>query len=375
MEHKIKFYPVGNADCTLIKLGDGTTILIDCFINNEKDNEGKALFDVKKDLLDELAKDSYGHPLVNLFINTHPHDDHCTGFEDNFYHGYPADYDDEKNDGQIVIGEMWVPPMDFDNNIGSKDAIAIRKEAKRRRDIYNKDSSYQGEEGNYLHMIGYDKDKNFDSRYGYVPGTLVNNFNGIGQKYIKIFIHAPFKENVQKGKQTDDKNETSIVMQLKFYMDDKANPVCKFLTGGDAEHDVWQQIIDNNKDDVDLEWHIFQAPHHCSWTFFNDHGKDDVLESATEILNKQIGSPYIVASSEKIMMGDPTPPSYPAKKEYLKKLDNDDQFRNTAINKDSNGNVQPIVFKIGEHGKELEEYSSKVRPEVGYKAAPRAGNK
>ena len=37
MEHKIKFYPVGNADCTLIKLGDGTTILIDCFINNAKD--------------------------------------------------------------------------------------------------------------------------------------------------------------------------------------------------------------------------------------------------------------------------------------------------------------------------------------------------
>lgn len=29
MEHKIKFYPVNNADCTLIKLSNGKTIIID----------------------------------------------------------------------------------------------------------------------------------------------------------------------------------------------------------------------------------------------------------------------------------------------------------------------------------------------------------
>lgn len=28
MEHKIKFYPVGNADCTLVKLSNGKTIVI-----------------------------------------------------------------------------------------------------------------------------------------------------------------------------------------------------------------------------------------------------------------------------------------------------------------------------------------------------------
>ena len=28
MEHKIKFYPVGNADCTLVKLNNGKTIVI-----------------------------------------------------------------------------------------------------------------------------------------------------------------------------------------------------------------------------------------------------------------------------------------------------------------------------------------------------------
>lgn len=37
--------------------------------------------------------------------------------------------------------------------------------------------------------------------------------------------------------------------------------------GGDAEHEIWQHIIDNNTDDENLKWNIFMSPHHCSWTF------------------------------------------------------------------------------------------------------------
>ncbi len=32
MEHIIKYYPVGNADCTLIKLDNGKAIIVDCQI-------------------------------------------------------------------------------------------------------------------------------------------------------------------------------------------------------------------------------------------------------------------------------------------------------------------------------------------------------
>ena len=42
MEHIIKYYPVGNADCTLIKLGNGMTILVDCQILSDlTDGNGK----------------------------------------------------------------------------------------------------------------------------------------------------------------------------------------------------------------------------------------------------------------------------------------------------------------------------------------------
>ena len=63
MEHKIKFYPVGNADCTLIKLSNGKTIIVDCKIKNAFDDKGNQIYyDVKTDLLHELKRDEDGHP-------------------------------------------------------------------------------------------------------------------------------------------------------------------------------------------------------------------------------------------------------------------------------------------------------------------------
>lgn len=58
MEHIIKYYPVGNADCTLIKLDNGMTILVDCQILSDlTDGNGKqVMFDVKADVLKELKK-------------------------------------------------------------------------------------------------------------------------------------------------------------------------------------------------------------------------------------------------------------------------------------------------------------------------------
>ena len=57
--HKIKFYPVDNGDNVLLKLGDNTTVIIDCQIRqSEKNADGVTIYDVKKDLMAELRKDS-----------------------------------------------------------------------------------------------------------------------------------------------------------------------------------------------------------------------------------------------------------------------------------------------------------------------------
>ena len=55
--------------------------------------------------------------MVDLFVNTHPHADHCDGFDENFYTGDPDDYDDEDDKDKIVIGELWPTPMGLGNRI------------------------------------------------------------------------------------------------------------------------------------------------------------------------------------------------------------------------------------------------------------------
>lgn len=350
MEHKIKFYPVGNADCTLIKLSNGKTIIVDCQIRNAFDDKGNQIcYDVKTDLLHELKRDEDGHPFVDLYVSTHPHDDHCIGFGNHFYHGDPEDYNDEKNEF-IIIGELWVSPYALKNDV-SDSAADIRKEAKRRRALYDQNNQYTGEYGNYLRIVGYDKDKEFDSRYGYIPGTLVKEVNGESLSWLEIFIHAPFKEDVEEAKEESDKNAVSIVLQFAFSLKGKPD-IAKMLVGGDAEHQVWQHILVNNQDEEKLAWDVFQAPHHCSWTFFNDtEDKEHVLQSAEDILAKRRNDDgFIIASSNEIKNEKPNPPHYEAKVEYKKRLKRKSNFLNTAIHCVENDISQPIVLVVTDSG-------------------------
>ena len=377
MEHIIKYYPVGTADCTLIKLDNGKTIMVDCQILADlKDGNGKqVMFDVKADLLKELKKDAAGRPFVDLFISTHPHDDHTKGFEGNFYHGDIAYYDRDKNKDQIIIEELWITPRGMKNNLADT-AEEVRREAKRRRDLYDSNPDFYGSRGNYLRIIGYDKDKNFDSRYCYVPGKTITSVHGSSLSWLDIFIHAPFKEDVETSKKYDDKNATSIVVQFGFKIEGIEGYKSRVLMGGDAEHEIWQHILDNNTDDEKLKWNIFLSPHHCSWSFFNEsNNKKEIKPSAESILSKQIGSSaHIIASSNEIKNDGNNPPCYEAKQEYVKKLKaGTSHFLNTATHSKVGNIPQPIVFKINENGKTLKENTTVAGSTSIANPAPRAG--
>ena len=340
------------------------------------DGHGKqVMFDVKADLLKELKKDGLGRPFVDLFISTHPHDDHCKGFAENFYHGEVDDYDKDKNKDEIIIEELWITPRGLNNNLSSP-AEDIRKEAKRRRKLYDDDKNFIGSKGNYLRIIGYDKDKEFDRRYCYVPGKLVTTVHGSSLSWLEIFIHAPFKEDVETSKKYDNKNATSVVVQFGFKIDGYTGYKSRVLMGGDAEHEIWQHILDNNTDEEKLRWNIFLALHHCSWSFFNDSdNKKEIKPSADAILNKQIGnSAHIIASSNEIKNDDNNPPCYEAKQQYIKKLKSGSlHFLNTATHSKVGDIPQPIVFKINENGKTLKENTTVAGATSISNPAPRAG--
>ncbi|PZR05034.1 MAG: hypothetical protein DI539_25220 [Flavobacterium psychrophilum] len=182
---------------------------------------------------------------------------------------------------------------------------------------------------------------------------MVNEFNGKTQSTFSVFIHAPFKEHLTSA---DDKNSTSIVFQARFKEYASSDFFsCLAMFGGDSDHYSWKVILDKtkkHKNEEALKWDLFLAPHHCSWTFFNDTPQSDnstPVDSALKILDYGNLGCKVIASSKKIVNDDDNPPHYEAKQEYIKKLGSSSDFINTSV-EPSESDPQPLEFTITANG-------------------------
>jgi hypothetical protein len=364
--NKIKYYPVNNGDMSLITLKDDTTILIDCNIREgEKDSNDNNIYNVKEDLLKSTQKRSK-NPFIDLFILSHPDEDHCRGFKKNFYTGSPSDYSEtnRKND-EIIVDEIWVTSMLFTSE-QSNDANAIRNEVNRRKRLTG---AARNTRGNRLRLIGYDEDKKLENVIAYVPGNEINEINDKAYNNFSFFIHAPFKKDLISSKATADRNSSSIVVQARFKdKDTDQDHVAFAFFGGDADHYKWEKIIEvseNNNNEKYLKWDLFLAPHHCSWTYFNDVSYDKKenqtpKEYSLKFLNdyKESGG-KIVSSSKKIVKEKPNPPHKPAKDEYIKALGSKDDFYELAIIPKEKS-PEPVEFIITNNGAQKSPEKAKV---------------
>lgn len=354
--NQIKYFPVGNGDMSLITLADKTTILIDCKLTKKSDDSGDPkIHDVKKALLDSIQKRD-GNYYVDVFILTHGDQDHCHGFADNFYQGDPGKYtvEDRKKD-LIIMDTMWFSPM-IAEQYSNDDEDAHQQEAERRLEMHRSCHPDRNKPGNRIRIIGYDSNKDYNdfNVERSVPGDVVKRFNDRDQTTFSIFIHAPFKIHLDSPEK--DKNSASIVFQARF----KQNPAstdfdCLAMFGGDSDYTTWEQILErtkrfgNDKNNSALDWDIFMAPHHCSWTFFNKTSDLKPAATSLEALDYARAGAWIVASSKKIVNNDDNPPYAEAKKEYVKKLSGASKFLNTAV-EPKESCPEPIVFDITVNG-------------------------
>lgn len=357
--HKIKFYPVCNGDTVLITLKDDTTILFDSNIRETgKDSDGNQIFDVKKDLLDSLKKKNSNYHL-DLFVLTHPDQDHCRGFKTHFYQGNPDNYSDsDRKDDKIIIDEMWVTSHLFDITTND-DAKAFKKEAERRRKLWDDDDKNKDKPGNRIRMIGYNGDDKYENVPSSTPGETQNLINGSSKTDFEFFIHSPFKDSLVTAVAEENANDSCIVVQARFKANSTDKDFCTFVfLGGDADHYKWEKIFDisnNNGNKDKLEWDLFLAPHHCSWTYFNDvpyNAKDEnkiPKETSLKILDKRIGKGKIIASCKKIKNNDDNPPHYKAKEKYQDKLDKKEDFIELA-KEPKESEPKPVIFKVTAQG-------------------------
>jgi hypothetical protein len=359
---QIKYYPVCNGDQSLITLTDKTTIITDCNLRKSaKGDDDETLFDAHTDLLNSIQKDSKGIPFVDVFILTHGDQDHCRGFEEYFYQGDPQKYSDgDKKKKLIRVDAMWFSPMIAEEH-DNPDERAYQKEAERRLKLHRDKSSVKDLPGNRIRIIGYDGNTDYKDldHLRSIPGDIVTRFNDKNQDTFSVFIHSPFREHL-KSATPDKKNSTSIVFQARF-KEKKADTSfsCLAIFGGDSDHYAWDMILSKtkksgkDKSESALTWDLFLAPHHCSWSFFNDRPQQDhpePLKTSLAVLDYRRGnSPKVIASSRKIKVEKPNPPHDAAKREYVKKVGDKNLLNTTTYDLDGE-TPQPIVFEITSGG-------------------------
>lgn len=328
---KITFYPVKNGDTNLIEFSDGVNMLIDCKFRSEAEAEDNDDYNVINDLLtNKLTTKKKGLPYLNAFVLTHPDQDHCLGFAQKFFLEKNPEIteptEEEKESKLILIGELWYSPRVFTEHEDdlSDDAKSFKKEADRRMQLWKTNDSTKDKPGNRIRIIGY---SDVDDLNG-IPdecitaaGEEISKLDGKNHTQYRFFIHSPFKKAIEG----DSRNETSIVMQIRVDAD-SSKDAGKLIFGGDAEWRVWKKIQEKTSDKKKLEWNLFEAPHHCSYTFFADDRENDPEESSLNFLDNRVGNGYIVSSSKTIKKNSDNPPCQKAKNRYIEKLDDDEDY-------------------------------------------------
>ena len=362
MKHTITFFPVDNGDMTLIKLNDKTTILIDInILQDTEDNNLKC--DVIKELRDRLEKDDEGRPYVDVFMLSHPDQDHCRELNKHFHLGSLDDYSFDPPDGEklkIVMREIWSSPMVFrrtsKNNPLCEDAKAFNNEARRRVKYFREYGI--ASDGDRILIIGEDENGKTDD----LKEILIkvdeefNRVNGKENQYISMLSLGP--NPIQDDEEIEEmlsKNHSSIIIRFTFKYDEKQD-ACLFLTGGDAEVYIWEKLWEKTKYETDkLNYDILQAPHHCSWHSLSyDSWSDDdspkVNKDAKSALSQSRNGAFIVSSSKPIKNDDNDPPCWGAKDEYESIIGEvSGEFFCTGEYPNEE-NPEPLQFKISDEG-------------------------
>ncbi len=336
----ITYFPVGNADTSLIELKEDINILIDCQFTDDP------IFNIP-DYLRSRIKEINGIYHLDVLIVSHPHNDHILGFSSEFYCGDPKKFTEtDKKAGKILIDEIWFSPRIF-NNLDdlSDDAKIFKKEAARRIECYRENDEVPG---NRIQIIGATDNEDYADldEIMIIAGEETNKFNNKYLSDFRLRVFAPVKKDSDDD--SIDLNNSSIVLLTKFDVDGEEEIVRAFF-GGDAEYQVWERIYKKNSSDLEaIKWDIFLAPHHCSWTFFNDINNDVPNESSLKIIELHNDDGKVIVSSKSIKNNTDNPPSYKAKMKYISAVGKNNFF--CTGDYPDNNEENPIYITMSSRG-------------------------
>lgn len=309
----ITFYPLGNADCCLIKTDKGSKILFDFADTRDSTNK-----DDKRIALLEAVRKDIGWPNtkeIDILAITHGDDDHVRKICDGFFLESKSDC---QSDDHIKFKELWIP-ANLLTEVGAEDHTKIiRQEARHRfregtgiRVFSRPEALREWCEAN---------DIAFCDREHLITdaGQLVPGWNKATQG-IEFFVHSPFAHRQDEG--FDDRNGNCLVMQAVIESQGRET---KVLITADSISENWQEIVKITKSHENhdrLRWDLLKIPHHCSYLSMSEEIGDEKTTPTEEFqwLLEQGSKGGVIVSTSKVIpteYGETQPPHLETFKTY-----------------------------------------------------------
>ena len=284
---KITFYPLGNADSSLIEFDDGRLMIKDYYCPEEFEKDDKRV-----DMSDELQKvlDSKDRDYFDIVAFSHLHDDHVGGADKFFKMENPQ----IKESGNAEIKEMWIPAF-----------AILEKGLEGSAKILQKEARYRLKNATKIRVMGSSEDlitwidDNCSNPKKSKELMVSAGESAEDSSEVDIFVHSPF--SAETDSKEDNPNEASMVLHMTF-----KNSDTKVMFGADMVSEVWDKLIEitESKEDRDkyLEWDIFKISHHCSYLSLNTKDnkgtiKTEPLPNIDRMFKKGNYSSYLISSS------------------------------------------------------------------------------
>lgn len=298
MPAHLYFFPLGNADTSLIRLSNGQLVLIDyaCMCDTDDPDDLRCNLPLElRRVMSEADKDDF-----DVVCFTHLDIDHVKGAPDFFwFESLRATH----QPGRPKIKELWVPASAI-TEVGCEDASRrVRQEARTRLidgegiKVFSRPAVLE----DFLkeHGLTLEERKNciVDA------GRTVPGFSLAGGAEAEFFAHSPFAWRVN-DREEEDRNQDSVVLQVTFRQSGNDSFV---LFGGDVDADTLSKIVltsEGHKRGHRLQWDLLHLFHHCSWKSLSlEKPVDKVImhEDVKRLMESYCGyKPIIVSPSKPI---------------------------------------------------------------------------
>ena len=351
----LRYYPVGNADTTLIELPDGRLVLIDfADYGNPSDSEDKRieLSQALRDRLDELDRTD-----IDAVAFTHLDDDHTHNSSTFFWFNHASKYQD---DDRIKIKELWVPAAAVTEEGSEGDARVIRQEA-RHRLVKGKGIRVFSRPERLKDFLK-ENDLSIEDRSSLITdaGTTIPGYSVDGPECCEFFVHSPFAWRLDENT-VEDRNGDLFAFQLRFLIEGTETRALFF---SDSDHETLSEIVQitrYHKRESRLQWDIAKSPHHCSYLSLSDEKGTDKTKPVDDVAwlweeQGQNGATIISSCKpipEKGTKGDKDvqPPHRQAANYYrgvADKLDGEGMV--VTMEHPTQSSPKPIHFEIGSSG-------------------------